>query len=349
MTAVANVFVVTVGLTALVLLPTPHRAARTQVVPRHQVAPPVVRTPPPATATVESARKVKANEVGLVPVIMYHRVLRHRSASIDRTPAQLRRELERLAKDHYVPVTAADFVAGRIDIPAGTHPVVLTFDDGHPSHFATDAAGRPRADTAVGVLYDVASRHPGFRPVATFWINRRPFGLTDQARQKAAVGWLRDHGFEVANHTYTHPDLRRLPPKRAREEIVRQERLLKKLGVTSSTTFALPYGSRPRKAKTAREGSWDGTGYRFRGVFLAGAEPTVSPNAKNFPRYAIPRIQSNGKHGECRRWCTTYWLDWLDEHPQERYTSDGDPAHVSVPGKLKGRVAPSKAKAVIAY
>jgi peptidoglycan/xylan/chitin deacetylase (PgdA/CDA1 family) len=348
MTAIANVVVVVIGLVALVLLPRSSDEERSQV--RAQVGSPSPKpSAAPPKATAESARKVKANEAGLVPVIMYHRILPKRLASIDRTPAQLRKELERLAKDGYVPITAAELVARKIDIPAGTHPVVLTFDDGHPSHFAVDQKGMPRNDTAVGIIYEIAAKYPNFRPTATFWVNRDPFGIRDRERQRQAVKWLLDHGFEVANHTYSHPDLRRLSNKRVGEQIVRQERLLKKIGAPASTTFALPYGSRPRKLSRAHDGTWDGTRYHFDAVFLAGAQPTVSPYAKKFTRYAIPRVQSNGKHGDCKRWCTTYWLDWLDKHPRERYTSDGDPGRVSVPRKLRATLSPARAKSVITY
>lgn len=358
----ANLAVVVVGLTVLALLPAGGReGGRDETRPKAAAGPEsaVVSAETsagapageeaPVTATPESAKKVRANEVGLVPVIMYHRVLPKRMASIDRTPNQLRRELERLARAGYVPITAAEFVAGKIDIPAGAHPVVLTFDDGHPSHFALDSQGRPARDTAVGIIYEIAAKYPNFRPVATFWVNRHPFGLKDQAEQARAVRWLVERGFEVANHTFGHPDLRRLPAKKVREQIARQERLLVKLGAGPSTTFALPYGSRPRKQSAARSGKWDGTRYRFDGIFLAGAEPAVSPYAKSFPRYAIPRIQSNGKRGECRRWCSAYWLDWLDKHPGERYTSDGDPKRVSIPRKLRGRVASSRAGEIVTY
>ncbi|MEW9531425.1 polysaccharide deacetylase family protein [Microbispora sp. NPDC049125] len=351
MTVIANMAVVAVALAVLALLPSPGADERTRPVKPSAVSPalPHTATAPPVTATAESAKKVGANEAGLIPVIMYHRLLPKRLASIDRTPAQVRREMERLAKDGYVPITAADFVSGKIDIPAGGHPVVLTFDDGNPSHFMTDDQGNPRNDTAAGIIYAIAAKYPSFRPAATFWINRRPFGLRDPARQAEAVHWLLGHGFEVGNHTYSHPDLHRLSGERVSEQIVRQERLIKKLGVTSSTTFALPYGSRPKKLTRAHDGSWDGTKYHFDGVFLAGAEPAISPYAKSFDRYAIPRIQSNGRQGDCRRWCTSYWLDWLDRHPRERYTSDGDPTHVSVPRKLAGKVAKGRAKAIIAY
>jgi len=305
------------------------------------------RTP----ATVESARRVRANELGLVPVLMYHRIVRKRTSSLDRTPKQLRKELERLAREGYVPVTAAEYVRGRIDIPAGAHPVVLTFDDGSPGHFAFDASGEPHPDTAVGVLLDVARRHPGFRPVATFWVNREPFGLTDPITQEHAVTWLVRHGFEVANHTYGHADLRRLSRRRIEKEIARQERLLARLGAPPSATFALPYGNLPgrKNRRATHRGSWKGTRYDFSGVFLAGAEPALSPHSKDFAPYQIPRIQANGKGGECRRWCSAYWLEWLRRHPSRRYTADGDPDHISVPKQLQGNITEKRAKRILAY
>ncbi|MEU8270490.1 polysaccharide deacetylase family protein [Sphaerisporangium sp. NPDC049002] len=337
---IVNIGVMIVAVVALLVLPLGHddETAEHKAGPAPEATPPVVPPPPPVTATAESARNVGANELGLVPVLMYHRILSKRLASIDRTPSQLRGELEKLASEGYVPITAAEFVAGAVDIPAGAHPVVLTFDDGHPSHFALGADGTPKKDTAVRIIYDVAGRYPGFRPVATFWINADPFGLRDRARQKAAVGWLVEHGFEVANHTFRHPDLYRLTKKKIAESIVREQRQLKELGAPRSATFALPYGSRPKKRSTAREGKWDGTTYHFDAVFLAGAEPAISPYAKAFDPYNIPRVQSNGKKGECRKWCSQYWLEWLRKHPDRRYTSDGDPAHVSIPRRFRGKI-----------
>jgi peptidoglycan/xylan/chitin deacetylase (PgdA/CDA1 family) len=333
---------------ALLVLPLGRPAEKDTAGPAHKAVP--SQAPPPAVrVTPESARRVGANELGLVPVIMYHRILREPVAGIDRTPDQLRAELERLARTGYVPVTAAEFAQGRIDIPAGTHPVVLTFDDGNPSHFALGSDGLPVRDTAVRIILEVAQRHPGFRPVATFWVNRDPFGLRDRARQRSAVQWLLQRGFEVANHTYGHPDLRRLGRKKAGEAIVRQQRLLEALGAPPSTTFALPYGSRPKKRSVAREGSWDGTGYHFDAVFLAGAEPAISPYAKGFDRYEIPRIQSNGKKGECRDWCSQHWLEWLDKHPHKRYTSDGDPGRISMPRRSLGKIRAKLGRLSVVY
>ncbi|GAA0412845.1 xylanase [Acrocarpospora corrugata] len=348
-TAVANVIVVAAGLVALAVLPSAdgQGAARSKV-----SAPPLLPAPTlpaPVPATVESARKARANELGKVPVLMYHRIQKKHLASIDRSPAQLRSELEKLATRGFVPVTAAEFVSGAIDIPAGAHPVVLTFDDGNPTHFALDAAGLPKKDTAVGIIFEMAAKHPAFRPVATFWVNREPFGLTGEAEQAAAVRWLVEHGFEVANHSYGHPDLRRLTAKKVKEQIARQERLLARLGAPASTTFALPFGSQPVKRSVAMEGSWDGTSYQFDGVFLAGAEPSVSPFHQDFDRRAIQRIQSNGTAGDCRKWCSTYWLEWFRKHPDELYTADGDPASISLPKQLRGEIGSKRSKKVIEY
>jgi hypothetical protein len=201
----------------------------------------------------------------------------------------------------------------------------------------------------VGVIQEVARKFPSFRPVATFWINREPFGLRDRESQAAAVRWLVDHGYEVANHTWSHSNLRALKRKKVSEQIVRIERLLKKLGAPPSITMALPYGSMPRPKKAARSGAWDGTKYDFAGVFLAGAEPSLSPYAKNFDRGAIQRIQSNGKKGECRKWCSQYWLEWLHKHPGERYVSDGDPDRISIPEQLRGNISAKRGLQVIAY
>ncbi|WP_328807933.1 polysaccharide deacetylase family protein [Nonomuraea antri] len=353
----ANVVVVTVAIIGLILLPsagpqpatTAAKKSEQPAAPGEQARPQATGEPPGVVATPEFARQVKANELGLVPILMYHRILPKRLASIDRTPAQLRKELETLARQGYVPVTAREYATGQIGIPAGKSPVVLTFDDGHSSHFALDAAGNPKPDTAVGVIMDVARRHPGFRPVATMWVNHYPFGLRDRKAQTAAVRWLLDHGFEVANHTWGHPNLRWLKTKKVREQIVRLERMLAKLGAGPAKTLALPYGVPPRSRKAALKGSWDGTRYDFAGVFLAGAEPSLSPYAKKFDRGAIQRIQSNGKQGECRKWCSQYWLEWLRKHPGERYVSDGDPERISIPGKLRGNIDPKRRPQVNAY
>lgn len=64
-------------------------------------------------ARVKRAAEVKANELGQIPVLMFHRVIDKPGSTDDRTPQQFRADLERLAREGYVPITAAEMVAGR--------------------------------------------------------------------------------------------------------------------------------------------------------------------------------------------------------------------------------------------
>ncbi len=286
-------------------------------------------TPAPTIGTASAvARQVRANELGQIPVIMYHRIVADPGSSLDRTPEELREELTRLAREGYVPITAADFARGWIDVPAGRHPVVLTFDDGTPGHFALDERGTPKPDTAVGVLLEVARRHPGFRPVATFYVNSDPFQMGDRAAE--GLRWLVAHGFEVGNHTWSHTDLSTLDKEGVQREIGRAEAQIVAMSGRHSTTLAYPFGSEPRRSSWAR--AKDGE-YSFRGIFLAGWRPSASPFHADFDEDAITRIQSAGKipENDCRRYCSAAWLDWLRDNPAERYVSDGDPGTVAFP------------------
>lgn len=287
------------------------------------------------TASTTAVPGPPPNELGVVPVLMYHQVLPKPRGIYDITPRAFRSELERLAREGYVPVTAADYAAGRIDIPAGRHPVVLTFDDSTTSQLALDEAGEPVPGTAVAILRDVAARHPGFTPTATFYVNRDPFAERGGRR---TLGWLRDNGFEVGNHTLDHVSLGSLPVDRVRRQLAGDTAMIRRAtGVGAPvTTLALPFGVRPTSAgsrRTMMAGSWRGTSYAFAGAFLVGANPAPSPFSRDFDRRGIPRIRSQGRRGPESRFGSTAWLDRLAERPSRLYTSDGDPGTVSRPAR----------------
>lgn len=291
----------------------------------------------PIQAAAPGAAAVKANELGQVPVLMYHRILKKPELSLDRSTKELYDELTGLAKDGYYPITAAEFVGGRFNVPAGKHPVVLTFDDSTPGHFGLDAQGNPKPDTAVAVIEQVARENPGFRPVATFYLNKDLFGM-DEAQAAAGLKWLQQHGFEVGNHTVTHPSLSGLSEKGVRKEIGGMEDQIVKLTGTHTTTFAYPFGSVPKKEAWAEK---DGGRYSFQGMFLAGWRPALSPFDADFDRWKIDRIRSEGKikENDCKKYCSTAWLEYLDKNPDERYTSDGDPNTVTFPKAAEDRIA----------
>ncbi|WP_370023574.1 polysaccharide deacetylase family protein [Planotetraspora sp. GP83] len=282
-------------------------------------------------AEVEVAARVKANELGQIPVIMYHRIIKNPPPGDDRTPEQFRAELERLAAENYVPITAAEYVTGKIGIPAGTHPVVLTFDDSSPSQLTLDGMGVPKPDTAVGILQDVARKHPGFRPVATFYVIRDMFGKDKQEERVQVLAWLRDNGFDIGNHTRDHLNLLGKSQEQVQGQIAAGQSLITSLIKTPPVTLALPYGNQPSEKKLALRGAASGVRYDYRGVFLAGYTPAPSPFTKDFDPVGIPRIRSKEKVGDCVKFCSTAWLDWLNSNASDRFTSDGNVNTVAFP------------------
>lgn len=301
----------------------------------------VPATTPPTTAPPVDPASVHANELGLVPVLMYHQLSAHPASVYDRTPADFKAELEMLAAEEYVPVTAADFVAGKIDIPAGKHPVVLTFDDSTLSQLALGHDGQPAPGTAVAILEQVAHEHPGFTPTATFFVNNRPFSDPDGAKP---LGWLHAHGFDIGDHTAHHANLRRISIAAAQQEIADNLTMIRGAvpGITVST-IALPFGAYPQDAVLAHRGRSGATAYSFSGVFLVGSNPSHSPFHAQFDPFNIPRIRSQGQAGASaadRQFISSYYLPWLQAHPASRYTSDGNPATISFPKTYADVLAP---------
>ncbi|WP_347633889.1 polysaccharide deacetylase family protein [Sphaerisporangium sp. B11E5] len=301
-------------------------------------------------AAVATAAKVKANELGQIPVLMYHRIVaKPAPGSDDRSPAQFRAELERLAKEGYVPITAREYTTGRIAIPAGKHPVVLTFDDSSPSQLTLDGSGAPKPDTAVGILMDVARKNPGFRPVGTFYVIKDMFGTFGHDAQAQVLGWLKDNGFDVGNHTRDHLNLRGRAKDQVEGQIVAGHKLITDLIKDAPATIALPYGNQPTTKQWARQGQASGVRYDYSGVFLAGYTPAASPFSKDFDPLGIPRIRAMDKVGDCARFCSTAWLDWLKAHPEDRFTSDGDVRTVAFPKFKNPYVAPHFTKYTLPY
>jgi peptidoglycan/xylan/chitin deacetylase (PgdA/CDA1 family) len=251
-----------------------------------------------------------------------------------------------LAKENYVPVTAAQYTAGDIDIPAGTHPVVLTFDDGDRSQFSLTAAGVPAASSAVGILLAVAHRYPRFRPVATFYLNANPFGDHGGTH---TVPWLSAHGMDVGNHTLTHANLARSTDTEAQREIADGDQAIRQAAPgVRPVTIALPFGSHPDDAALALRGTSGKLGYHYRGAFLVGANPAPSPYAADFDPLRIPRIRSQSDSGQDAQFCSTAWLNKLAAEPGERYTSDGVLDRISFPHGT-GQVAAAFRERSLAY
>jgi peptidoglycan/xylan/chitin deacetylase (PgdA/CDA1 family) len=113
-----------------------------------------------------------------------------------------------------------DYVA-RVD--TNDRVVALTFDDG-PDPFHT-----PR-------VLDVLDQH---HVKATFFM----MGRQVERYPKVAREVLR-RGHEIGNHSYSHPKLILMSPRRVRDEIERTDKLLRDIGVSGEIHFRPPHASK---------------------------------------------------------------------------------------------------------
>jgi peptidoglycan/xylan/chitin deacetylase (PgdA/CDA1 family) len=264
---------------------------------------------------------------------MYHRVLARPVSPYDISIKDFKSELARLYRTGYRPIRASDLIARRIDLPTGTSPVVLTFDDSSFAQFGYTKGRHIDPKTALGILIDFAKHHEGFDAIASLYVNSYPFG---DSRGMEMLKDLHKRGFELGNHTLHHANLGRSTPRTVRQELALGWRLIKRaVPRVRVETVALPYGRKPNPERLARTGSWNGIRYVHRGVLLAGSGPAPSPFNIGFDPYEIPRIMSKARAGKRIDGGSRYWLRSLRLHPSKRYVSDGHPRFVSFPRRLK--------------
>ncbi|MBA0125144.1 polysaccharide deacetylase family protein [Haloechinothrix sp. YIM 98757] len=279
---------------------------------------------------------VGANELGEIPVLMYHRILPDGGGEYDLTPDEFRAELAYLHEHDYHPIRTVDLVRGEIDVPAGTTPVVLTFDDSTREQFGMSGDDEVDSDSAVGILLEFAEEHSDFTPTGSFYVVGSLFGGTAE-RGKKLLRQLHEWGFEIGNHTISHANLSRLGASEVQAELAAgAAHIHDAVPDAEVATMSLPHGASPAEPELAQYGSHDGQEYRHEGILLVGSNPAPSPFATEFDPVAIPRIRS-GPDGDLE---SGYWFEIFEREPERRYVSDGDPSTISFPEERSEELAP---------
>ncbi len=343
-------------------------------------------TKPAVTGQVlspEQLQEYQPNELGYVPVIMYHNIVQQYTGEEEgdvlfRTEEELRGDLQWLYDNNFYVITMQEYIENRISAPAGKHPVVLTFDDSRPSQFFYDIAADGSVTTdphsVVAILEDFFATHPDFGHTALFAI--LPIWCFDfeepeqepYCQQK--LQWLVANGYEVANHTWDHQDMSN----------VSSDVFLQKIGDTiefiqentgqlsAAEALILPYGSFPNtdvNPDAQQEWEWIRNGFDYNGqhyqlwtVVAAGAEPGPSPNSTAFDEMSIARIGGKDEPGPGEGdLFLDYWFGQFESRPDLLYTSDGNPDTVTVPevlpaeqeGLLDTDIIESEGKQLIQY
>lgn len=287
------------------------------------------------------------NELGRIPIVEWHQVV-DKDGSYKVSRDRFRAELAELHRRGYVPVSLGDVLERTIDIPAGTSPVLFTFDDSSPSQFRyIERNGQLLVDptSAVGILLDFIKTHPAWKPRGVFCLlpaaeaGHAFFGDKGIDGQKTAwrfrkLQFLVQQGFELCNHTLWHAKLSKYSDAVVQEQLARGAVAIDS-AVPGYTVrgLALPYGLWPKNRALTLSGRWfDPKGkrelrYRHEAVFEVAGGPARSPHDPQFNPKALPRVPLQGGTK------LSPTLDEMDKPGSKwaRYVSDGNPKVVAKP------------------
>ena len=288
--------------------------------------------------------ELRPNELGRIMILEYHQIEEPESRWA-RTPENFRRDLERLREGGYRLVGLGDLLDGRIALPAGTSPVVITFDDSSPGQLRfVERDGKVEVDpnSAVGILEAFSRQHPEFGKTTTFYVlpgAKQPHKLFGQPEyEKAKLEYLAGRGFEIGNHTLWHANLSKYPEATVKTQIAQaQQWIHRHVPGYRLRTLALPMGAYPRDPSWAIRGSADGVSYQHDAILMVAGGAAPSPFSRRFDPYRLPRIQALESE-------LSFWLRYFVQHPEERFVSDGDSQVVTIPRARRSELREGAAK-----
>ncbi|MFY8051723.1 MAG: polysaccharide deacetylase family protein [Armatimonadaceae bacterium] len=306
---------------------------------RKEAPKPVVATPVAPERPMVDAAAVRANELGRIPVVMYHDVNDKvgKNTKMNRTKASFEKDLQLLHDKGFYPVTLRSVVDGTMDVPAGKSPVVITFDDARESQFRLIESSESYSvdtESAYGMIEKFCKANPDWKPVATFFVlpksdkTLEPFGQVGLGGDK--IKYLMSKGCEIGNHSLRHKSFARMTAQQLQDELSGAQKAVQAYASdVQITSLANPYGVYPRNKsdwKFLAKGTGVGGSYTHTAVCQAAWRPMVSPAAKGFNPVRIERITP-----EDLKFGLSYWVGELTSGRMTRYVSDGDVSVVSYP------------------
>jgi peptidoglycan/xylan/chitin deacetylase (PgdA/CDA1 family) len=322
--------------------------------PASPTAPPAVDTgvggagEVPITLGADDLAIHQPNELGRIPILMYH-AFTNDEADLDEwtvTPGTFRQHLEWLYEHDFYIVPLVDLINNEISAPPGKHPVVITFDDASSRQFRLihDDAGQlvPDPETAVGVMESFFAAHPNFGRGGVFAVvpTNCFHYATEIVTCEDRIEWLADHGYEIANHTWWHENLHTVTDELFREQVGKtkiwiDERVSGRSNL--SNVLFLPFGEWPRSESQVAmlTGSfvYGGQDIVITGVVEVGGGPSPSPSSGEWTRRSIARMNTDPETWEL-------WTGRIEAGDITLFTSDGNPATVTIPEDLPEDLVP---------
>lgn len=288
----------------------------------------------------EKLKSDNINELGNVPIMMYHGIREKTSSSTgtiggnvdkdgyNRTPDAFRKDLEFYYDNGYEMIRLDDYINGIIKASYGKSPIVLTFDDGNEDNIKVtglDSDGNIIIDpnSAVGILEEFKKKHPDTIVTATFFVNG---GIFNQSEYNDKIlKWMVDNGYDIGNHTKTHLDIKKSSGEKVQMEIAYvYDELEKVIPGKYVNIIALPFGSPYVKThdnfKYVLNTSYNGKEYVTEAALRVGWEPEVSPFNKDFDKTFLKRCRAYDNNGK------EFDIDMVFNKllVGKKYVSDGD-------------------------
>ena len=301
----------------------------------------------PVTLGADDLARFKPNELGRIPILMYHAFTTNEAYLDDWTvtPETFSQHLEWLFEHDFYIIPLVDMINNEIKAPPGKHPVVITFDDASSRQFClihNDAGDLvPDPDTAVGIMESFFAAHPDFGRGSLFaMVPNNCFQYDDEVVTcEERLDWLAERGYEIANHTWWHKNLHTVTGESFREQVGKtkiwiDERVAGRSNL--SNVLVLPFGEWPRsehQVQMLREGFvYGGQDIIIAGVVEVGGGPSPSTSSGKWSRRLIKRINTDPE-----TW--SYWTGRIEAGEVTLFTSDGNPATVTIPNELPDAIA----------
>lgn len=296
------------------------------------------------------------NELGNVPIMMYHGIwnmldeeTHYKGGNVDkdgyqRTTESFIRDLEFYYKEGYRMIRLADYVEGKIEVEVGKSPIILTFDDGkHNIDVTKDEFGELVIDPncAVGILEAMKEKYPDYHVTATFFLNETLF---QSEWNEEIINWLIDHGYDIGNHSISHPDFSKITKEEASKQIGQLYFLLDSIIPKKYVSIvALPFGSPYKKEHVnfpyILNSSYQEKDYYTSAVLRVGWEANVSPFSKSFDPTFLKRIRAYDCDG--KEFDIQMNFKLLEKN---RFISDGNVSMITVPKNLENELKQTNLK-----
>ena len=314
--------------------------------------------------TEEDYKNNNVDELGEVPIMMYHGIHNKKSSETNytggnvdrdgyqRTSEAFANDLEFYYNSGYRMIRLTDYIDGNIDVELGKSPIILTFDDGLENAIkitGLDSKGNIIIDpnSAVGILEDFKKKYPDYNVTATFFVNGGIF--QQEEYNEKILKWLIDNGYDIGNHTYTHVNFSQVDSNKSIEEVGKLYELLDKIIPGKYVNIvALPFGS-PYKLDHENmqyifNTNYNGKEYITKSTLRVGWKSESSPFSQDFNPKFLKRIRAYDNDG--KEFDIEMNFKLLENN---RYISDGNKDTIVVPKAEEHLINQTYEKKIIIY